>query len=273
MKILLVHPEDDPEKGPWSNLRWDRIVDLGLGGQASYARWAQRFGCDVTSINSFRHGLSDFHRVRDLLQIGCGRLVDEYGLDWWELTSIYVIEELEALILLQRFAVSLQPDDEVHVSRPGFQADLMRCLLRKGIGIFPQTRARRHGVAHHVRIARKLSLPQILDSFWDKYDSGYQFRARFPKEQKRSSQPVVLLPTAYVNVSRTGIAYADTLPGQNFLMLATRRSGSIRPLPSNVQFAWLSHYAVRADRTAEAAAIEIRWRSLLKELVAIPEFQ
>ena len=50
---------------------------------------------------------------------------------------------------------------------------------------------------------------QLMGIFWDKYDPGYQFRAPLNGKRKPQDAPVVLLPTAYINVSRTGIAYAN----------------------------------------------------------------
>ncbi|MGA7402811.1 MAG: hypothetical protein WBW38_22520, partial [Candidatus Sulfotelmatobacter sp.] len=104
MKILLVHPEDTPEASPWADLRWDRIVDLGLGGTDTYKLWSQRLQCPVSTLNSLRCGFDVFQQVRRLLDQGRGRLVDEHGLDWWEIMSLLLHGELEKLILLQRFA-------------------------------------------------------------------------------------------------------------------------------------------------------------------------
>src|SRR5208337_4616464 len=50
-------------------------------------------------------------------------------------------------------------------------------------------------------------LPLKLWMFWDKYDAGYQFRGHLVRNRQSSRRPAVLVPTAYVNVSRTGIAY------------------------------------------------------------------
>ncbi|MGC1371796.1 MAG: hypothetical protein WA824_06620, partial [Candidatus Sulfotelmatobacter sp.] len=121
--------------------------------------------------------------------------------------------------------------------------------------------------------ARKLSPSQIIDVFCDKYDPGQQIRARFSRTRQKSERPVVLIPTAYVNVTRTGIAYANTLPQQNFLLVSTRKSGWIKHLPENVAAAWLSSYAVVRDRSAEIAETQIRWCALLDELLGIPEFK
>jgi hypothetical protein len=272
MKILLVHPEDDPENGPWANRAWDQVVDIGLGGVDAYARWSRRFGCPITTLSSLR-GVDDFQRVRRLLAKGCGQLIDEHGLDWWEILSLLLHGELESYILLQHFARSVSPADEVCVSRPGLHASLLRCL-RNGVKVFPLQRAgQRNGLRHYLRVAHKLSVSQMIDVIGDKYDGGYQFRGRFARRGKRLQRPAVLLPTAYVNVSRTGAAYAMTFPEENFLLVATRRSGWMQDLPQNVTAARLSAYASLRDRRDENDRMEGRWRLLLQELTSTAEFE
>jgi hypothetical protein len=273
MKILLIHSEDDPEKGPWAGLPWDRVVDLGLAGVNSYERWQRLFHCPVTSLGSLRSVFDDFRRVRDLLGVGCGRLIDEHGLDWWEIMSILLHGEVETLILLQRFVQTVGSQPEVFVSRPGLHASLLQSLRPNRVNVFPLRSGAEKGVGHYLRLARKLSTRQMMDVFWDKYDSGYQIRGRLAGKRQPSARPVVLLPTAYVNVSRTGVAYANTFPDENFLLVSTRQSGWIGNLPRNVAAAWLSSYAAVRDRRAENADIERRWRSLLSELEAAPEFE
>jgi hypothetical protein len=273
MKILLVHSEDDPEKGAWAGLHWDRVVDLGLGGVDGYSRWSRRFQCPVTTLDSLRNGFDDFRRVRDVLGKGCGRLIDEHGLDWWEIMSILLTGEVETLILLQRFAQSVGPGDEVHVSRPGLHASLLECLL-PAVSVFPLRRGpREQGLGHYIRVSNRLSAPQMIDVFWDKYDSGYQFRGRLTRKRSRSKRPVVLLPTAYISVSRTGMSYANTFPEEDFLLVSTRRSGWTQDLPRNVAAAWLSSYASVRDRSDENADFESRWRSLVSELSGVAEFE
>ncbi len=274
MKILVIHSEDDPEDGPWRNRVWDRIVDLGMGGKNTYARWSRRFHCPVTTLDSLRNGFDDFRRVRGLLDRGCGRLTDEHGLDWWEIMSLLLHGELETLILLQRFVTTLDPGDEVYVSRPGLHASLLQCLRAGRVNVFPLRRgAEKSGLRHYVRVSNKLSAPQIIDVFWDKYDAGFQFRGRLARKQPTSTRPVVLLPTAYVNVSRTGIAYAKTFPDENFLLVTTRQSGWVEDLPKNVAGAWLSSYASVRDRRVENADLENRLRLLLNELEGVKEFE
>jgi hypothetical protein len=274
MKILLIHSEDDPEIGPCASMPWDRIVDLGMGGKNTYARWTRQFRCPVTILDSLRNGFDDFRRVREVLGVGCGRLIDEHGLDWWEIMSILLHGELETLILLQRFVRTVEAGDEVYVSRPGLHASLLQCLRAGRVNAFPLRRgAEKGGLAHYVRVSNKLSVPQMIDVFWDKYDAGYQFRGRLARKRPSSARPVVLLPSAYVNVSRTGIAYANTFPEEDFLLVTTRRSGWVQDPPKNVAAAWLSSYASVRDRSSENAEMESRWRSLRKELAEVPEFE
>lgn len=278
MKVLLLHPADRADSGPWRDLRWDRVVDLGSAGDGTYARWSQSLSRPVES--SLHRGINALHRVRELLAAGCGRLFDNYGLDWWEILSILLVEQLESIIVLERLAETM-PADEISISRPGTYAAVLQTLLNGRLQIFPrQPNHRFSKVAHYADVAAKLSLSQILDVLCDKYDPGQQLRAmlsharpRSWRALQRSEHPLVLLPTAYVNVTRTAVAYANTLPQQNFLLVSTRRSGWLKTLPENVAAAWLSSYADVRDRRAELAAMEIRWQSLLKDLLNIQEFK
>lgn len=266
MRILLIDPHDTADTRPWTGERWDRIVDLGMGGKNTYARWTRQFECPVTTLDSLRTGFNDFRQIRDVLGVGCGRLFDEHGLDWWEIMSILLHGELEALILLQRLVQTIGSGDEVYVSRPGLHASLLRCLLAD-VNVFPSRRgAQKGGLGHYVRVSNKLSTSQLIDVFWDKFDSGYQFRGRLARKRPPSTRPVVLLPSAYINVSRTGIAYANTFPDENFLLVATRRSGWMQDSPRNVTPAWLSSYASVRRRKGENGALGEQFESLLNEL-------
>src|ERR1700685_4266383 len=190
MRILLAHPGDDPETGLWAAQPWDRIVDIGLAGIDSYQRWQQRVQCSVSTLHSLRNVFEDFRRVRSLMDLGCGKLVDQHGLDWWEIMSILLHGELEALIILQRFAQTLGSADEVHVTRPGLHTSLLQCLVPDRVRVFPLRPASRDsGLAHYVRVCKKLSTSQIADVFWDKYDPGYQLRGRLSRKRVRSPRP------------------------------------------------------------------------------------
>lgn len=274
MGFLLIHPDDNQGSGPWRDLSWSGVIDLGLSGRSFYKQCSQNHGCPVVGLTSLHLGLADLRHVRDLLTAGRGRLLDNHGLDWWEILSIRLAEQLESVILLERLVEEVA-GDEVYISRPGFHASVMQNLLKRRAHIFPLRRGDRGlgGLIHYIRAARKLSVSQIADVLCDKYDPGYRLRAHVSRRRRASGGPVVLIPTAYVNVSRTGIAYAETLPQQDFLLVSTRRSGWMKTLPSNVASAWLSSYAVARDRSAEAADMESRWRRLLTQLVELKEFK
>jgi len=89
VKILLLHPDDSPEQGPWCQQDWDRVIDLGKGGYDFYKRLACQFSCPVIPLDSLRTGLREFERVREVFESGKNRLLDGEGLDWWELTAVF----------------------------------------------------------------------------------------------------------------------------------------------------------------------------------------
>ena len=265
MKLLLVHPEDRLQNGPWAALRWDRIVDLGRSGRASYRAAAAHYGCDVSPVDSLREGFAEIHAVRELLAHGLGHVVDRFGLDWWELTAILAHSQIESLMLLKKLAATIEPGAEVHITRPGFSASALELLLGPPVQVSSRANdSRKRGLGHYVRVAQKFPLRQLAQIFWDKTDAGYQWRGRVSTRTKPHKTPVVLLPTAYVNVSRTGIAYAKGVPDLDFLLVATRQSGWVSDVPSNVGRAWLRSYAsfdVRTRREEFRHLME-RWKDL-----------
>jgi hypothetical protein len=170
---------------------------------------------------------------------------------------------------------TLRFGDVVHISRPGFHADLLRILLGPGLQCFPAHRdasKRKLSPARYWTLSEKLSTDQIVDIFWNKYDPGYQLRGRVVGRRPRSTRPVILLPTAYVNASRTGLDYANSFPDENFLLVTTRRSGWMRETPGNVETAWLASYAALHDRSGENRQLQSRWQALKADWTAVPEF-
>jgi hypothetical protein len=276
MRVLVIHPEDELQDGPWVSRHWDRVIDLGRAGAESYVHAGESFGCPVTSFDAFRDNFNEKRKVRDLLALGMGSLTDAFGLDWWELTSIHIHQQLEIAFLLRLFVDTLDPHDEVHISRPCFHGD----VLRWGLGARLQTYARQgnepgRGAGHYLRVLKKFPAGQLLEIFWDKTDPGYQLRGSLGNWRTRLSDSVVLLPSAYINVSRTAIAYAESLPDVRFLLVATRRSGWIESPPPNVAVTWLRRYAsVRVPaRKIEFSDLVLRWRGLASELKMVPEFR
>ena len=269
MRVLLVHPEDSPEQGPWAEQNWDRLVDLGQAGPSAYERWGARFRCRAGPVGL--PGAEDFRAVRGLLESGLGRLCDTEGLDWWELTALLVHKDMEIVQVLRKFAGSLHPNDELFVTRPGFYADALGLLGTATPRSFGEIKKGRKP-GHYLDVARRFPLAQLREIFWDKYDAAHTIRSRFTRARKASPRPVVLLPSSYENVTRMVMAYAATLPAQDFLLVTTRRSGAAVSPPANVATAKLASYvSARGTTAAELVELQGRWRQLRHELELIPE--
>src|SRR5207237_5360081 len=124
----------------------------------------------------------------------------------------------------------------------------------------------------YVRSAARFPIAQLAEILWDKYDSNYFLRRRFTGGRKPSRNPVVLLPSAYVNVSRMAIAYARTVPKMDFLLVATRRSGWLAEPSANVAVAKLASYAKYETSTRrERNELSAQWRHMRTDLESIPE--
>jgi len=276
MKVLLIHPEDGLLDGPWATSRWDRVIDLGRSGVRSYAEAASRLRCPITTLDSFRSNFQEIRKVRDLLGVGLGKMVDECGLDWWELTAILTHQQLELVVLLRELVRTLEPGDTVHVSRPGLHATALETILPCRPFVYAaRTGPATSTIRHLANVISKLPGRQLWEIFWDKADPGYQFRGRFTATPKPSDSPLILLPTAYVNASRMGIAYARSLPDAKFRLVATRPSGWLKERPANVSMAWLRSYASLdcAGREGDLANLLSSWHKLRRELQVIEEFR
>jgi hypothetical protein len=271
VKILLVHPDDTPDRGHWLHQKWDQVIDLGKGGCDSYMRWARRFGCPVIPLDSLRIGVQEYRRVREIFQSGCGRLLDSCGLDWWELTAMFFHQEIELLKILRRLTGQLDTADQVSITRSGFHAHALRLLLGDRLHLLSSKSSTASGL-HYFRAAARFPLAQLAEIFWDKYDGCYSVRRHFSARRQPSRKRVVLLPSAYINVSRMAIAYARTVPELDFLLVATRRSGWLAEASANVTVAKLASYAKGGlDTSREYKDLSQKWRVLRADLDSIPE--
>lgn len=263
MRVLCLDPEDDPEIGSWNHERWDRVVDLGVAGEHTRTRWAKKFGCSVESLPKFE--IADFAVVRRALSSGFGCVVDQHGLDWWELTSIRFHEQVALIIRLKKLAAQLSAKDELFVTRPGFHARVLDLLLESRIACFPE-RASYFGRADRiVETARNFNFNQLLQILGDKYDAGYRLRRWLTRPKPRLENAIVLLPVAQGNAARTALSYAKLLPDRKFLLVATRSSGWVAKTPTNVAAAKLAAYAGRKssqDLGAELLRLQKCWRGL-----------
>jgi hypothetical protein len=261
MRILLIHP-DDSDSGPWQRERWDMVVDLGKAGKFTLGRWSEKFRCPVKCLPPVTS--VDLKHIREALFSGLGSMADSHRLDWWELISIRFIEPLEKLISLQKLAAQVEAKDELFLSCSGFHARAFEFMLGRKVHSFFNVEG--FSVPRQLRraasIISKFRVSQLVQILGDKYDAGYRVRRLFTRRLKSCGAPVVLLPSAYVNVSRTGLAYASALPHRDFLLVATRQSGWLSGPPKNLRMERLASYAPGKCREDEYDSLLHRWREL-----------
>src|SRR5437660_12736519 len=107
MRVLLLHPEDSPQLGPWAEQRWDLVVDLGKSSPFSEAAWAEQLQCRLLRADSFGRGIDDVKAVRELFAGGGGRLLDEEGSGWWDWRSLVIVPQAATVLVLPRLAVEI----------------------------------------------------------------------------------------------------------------------------------------------------------------------
>lgn len=275
MRVLLLQPEDSPRRGPWSGQHWDLIVDLGKSSEFSAKAWSREFRCAVLGADSFRRGIADSQQLSKVYAAGQNRLIDDEGIDWWNLLSLLIVPDALSAIALQRLATEIVSAAECWATRPGLTVACLERLLQRKIRCFGQNgRQRLAGRAkHYGNLLRRFSPGQIKEIFLDKYDSGYRWRSRFAAAIEKCGQDIILLPSAYENVTRMAFAYAGLLPDQHFLMVATRQSAKKCPPPANVQIRDLAAYASTDNSSLEVRSLIRNWEKLRSDLEDIALLQ
>jgi hypothetical protein len=273
MKILLVHPEDSAEAGPWVQTSWDLIVDLGWSGSHCYAQQKQRLGCSIISVYELLDHGTHRDRLRELLAVGLNQLVDSESIDWWEVFSASLDHSVGQLLMLSALAERIPERAEIFATRAHAASQMLGMLLQREIKILSEDP--RDGLgARTKRLVKKLIAlhpAQFLEIALDKWDTDYQWRRHVSGRPLKSSEPVVLLPSSYQNVSRIQLAYAQMLPHRQFLLVVTRRSGSRVTLPPNVTLRSLAAYAPTLSPATEIECKDLlsKWDQL-KETRFIP---
>lgn len=273
MRVLLLQPEDSPRSGPWSRERWDLILDLGKSSPFSAEAWARGSGCPILRVDSYRKGVADVRQVRDMVSVGRGRLIDEEGLDWWDLTLLLVAPAALTVVALRRVAAEISPSAELWATRSGGPAGLLAILLERPLRTFGDNGLARSArrALHYAGLASRFSASQVKEIFLDKYDPGYRWRSRFSRRRPSCAEPVVLVPSAYENVSRMAAAYAQLLPQQAFLTVTTRQSGRRFVPPPNVQLRNLVEYAKAVTPIDEITSLRERWTKLKTDFASHPD--
>ncbi len=266
MKVLLLHPEDAFATWPVTQ-HWDLTIDLGRAPAGSHERWNQQAGSPVVSIYDLAKETEDLYRLRELMQLGIGVMVDASGIDWWDVLSLEIVPQLQQLMLILRLAKKLSSTCELYSSRPHFVATALGRFLGTRVTIL-ESRAQSalHQVRHYRKVLSELDRAQLTQVLEDKFDSHHSIRRRFTRRGRASGEPLILLPSAYINVSRAALSYAKLLPNFKCLLVHTRNNAKSSSLPENVRSVSLTPYFVPADQRERAALLET-WSTLRKHLV------
>jgi hypothetical protein len=268
MRVLLLHPEDVPVRGESAGSRWDLIVDLGFAGASVYEEWSRHAGCRVITLHQFE-GQESYRWVKRGLAVGHNRLLDRMGLDWWEILAPCGYQEQQALYLVEQLRKELGPGPvELVATRDHPHVRLLSLVTGWPVRVLVARANRPNVISRISAAAQDLRLSQMVEIAFDKWDSSYGFRSRVTQHRRaRLKEPVMLLPSAYSNVTRIQLAYAAQLRSRRFLLATTRRNGESRSLPANVDGVPLSAYAETSTETKIETAEMIRaWGALKTEL-------
>lgn len=273
MRILLLHPEDPPrqqEKNPW-----DLIVDLGRAPGSFYKDWNRTLGCPIFSIFDFAVEVEDLLVWHELLRPGLGRVVDRYGIDWWDVIGILLWPRMQDLRLARRLAEKIGKCETITASRKSPIADALQILFGCRLKILNSSLQSRFGnrLGRYKRAAANLSFEQLRQVVYDKYDPAYARRRKFARKVERSTQPTILIPSAYSNVTRAAFGYAKILPEQQFLLVLARETAASVPVPGNVRTAPLASFAGERLDQGELRELENGWQEVAASLGSHPEFE
>jgi len=270
MRVLLLHPEDGFPAS--SSGTWDLIVDFARAPAATYARWTPQAGCRVVSLFDFARGFDDLYRLRDLVQLGAGSVVDRQGIDWWDVVSPLIIPDLERAVMMLRLAEELGDSPQLYATRPDLRANALKNFLNCECRNLQATGLGRT-LRHYGEVWSRFNFRQLFQISQDKFDPEHALRRRLARRRRSDGRPLYLLPSAYINVSRTAVAYAALLPQENFLLVTTRRDGCLHELPTNVQMTSLDGYFGPLDG-AVVSSLLMKLSSIRTRLVSeVPEFR
>lgn len=278
MRVLFLHTEDDFH-GAWTSQHWDSVVDLGRAPKYFYDAQSAALGCPVFSIFDLAVEVEDVQIWRELLEPGMGRVVDSFGIDWWDIISHMLQPELQDVRLALRLAEKLSGCRTLVTSRPSVTAEVVRLQLGIPLQVLHRGMRRRlvSGILRRGAAVANLSSVQLRQVLYDKYDPLYHWRRKLAgpptPASKSQSEPVVLLPTAYSNVTKTALSYAQLLPEQKFLLVLARESGAVAAVPANVQTARLASFATKEYDRNELKKLEACWEQMEQSLQEHPAYK
>jgi hypothetical protein len=264
MKLLVLDGADDLSTLP--SQPWDMIVDCARAPAATYDSWARLSGAECLSFFDFAHGFDDLHASRELLRRGLKIVVDEDGVDWWDVLSLLIESDLRQVMLALRLSRQLPSTCQIYTSR----ANLLASALAKAFGtqlhVLASRRGRvRHLISRYQSAFQKLEAHQLAQVIRDKFDPQHSVRRHFARRAIRCTAPVVLLPSAYINVSRTAAAHAASAPNTRFLLVCARESARLASLPPNVTQISLNPY-FRGGNHSQYAYLQNLYDGLARNL-------
>jgi hypothetical protein len=275
MRVFLLHPDDDFESFS-RDQHWDAVVDLGRAPDAFYEEQGARLGCSVSSVFDLALEVEDLKSWRPLLKYGMGIVVDHLGIDWWDVTSTLLQPEMQDLRLALRLAERLKGCDELAASRVSVIGEALRLQLGIPVNIIHKESSNglMRGILRRGRAAADLGFTQARQVVYDKYDPHYHWRSKLEVASRRHprSTPVVLLPTAYSNVTKTALSYARILPEQKFLLVVARESAAASSVPANVLTTKLAAFATKRINDNELKELKNKWESMEQSLQEHPVF-
>lgn len=273
MRILLINPGDSPREGPWRKEKWDLVIDLAHASQSFSRDWSGLYECPIVFTESSSFGIEISRKVHRTLALGRGRLIDDEGIDWWELMSLLLAEHVFAVMAVESISGHITQRAEVWVTSRGSKTRLLEVMLGRELPSFQDSRAGRSmaHARHCLGLLRSFTFAELKQIAFDKYDAGYRWRGRFAARPRISAEPVVLVPSAYANVSRMAAEYGTLLPEQRFLLVATRGSARQFTAPANFEVRDLSGYATSSSEDSEFKRLMQRWEEGCSEIANQPE--
>ena len=279
MRIFLLHPDDDFH-GSWASEHWDSVIDLGRAPKPFYDERSAALGCPVFSIFDLALEVEDLQIWRQLLAPGMGRVVDRFGIDWWDVISLTLQQQLQEVRLALRLADKLRGCHTLTVSRSSVTAEVLRLQLGTPLQVLKRGLRKRlvGNVLNRGVAAANLSFVQLRQVMYDKYDPHYVWRRKFGRTPSRASSPksesmpTVLLPSAYLSVTKTALSYAAILPEQKFFLVLARESAAVSSVPENVEVARLASFAAKGCDESELLKLDGSWSQMEKSLQEHPVF-
>jgi hypothetical protein len=273
MKILVLHSEDRLTSAA-CNRGYDLVVDLGRAPAAFYEDWSRKAGCPVIGLSEFADAEGDLYRTKSHMQAGANHLIDRMGIDWWSVLSPEIIPSLTQLILIHRLARYTNKECDIYSSRSDYRAAALHALLGgRLINLETSFQSAVRRLRHYSEVVSKFDSTQLFQIAQDKFDGEHNIRRRFVRRGSSSRQPLILLPSAYINVSHTAISYASLLPEEQFLMVCARDSAKVHNLPANVRMISLDPF-FSSPNSGEVSSLVEAWTSLKMRLISsAPEFQ